>query len=1041
MSRLGHLMILASAGSGKTYALTTRFVRLLAAGAPPERVVALTFTRKAAGEFFDEILNRLAGAAADESMAATLAAEIDRPELTAVDFCGLLRAMVDAMPRLNLGTLDGFFARMVQAFPLELGLGGDFELLEQTQAQQERQRVLALLFNTGRAKVEARQDFMEAFKRATYGLEEKALQRRLDSFLDEHGETFLQAPDEAIWGNADRIWPEGNPWLEGAETLLQAVERARSALPWEDFTEKQRLVVEGFLAGMEEWEAGSPLPKSANTPVKNILAAWDAFAAGTAEIPVGGKRFVFDPEAGRALAGVVQAIMAAELKRKLEMTRGVHAVVRLYEERYDEKVRRAGRLTFADVQRLLQPAADGSVAEHRRLLMDWRLDARFDHWLLDEFQDTSRDQWRILHNLIDEAVQDPEGARSFFYVGDVKQAIYGWRGGDSRLFREIFDHYNGSFSGAIKEQHLARSWRSAAPILDLVNAVCGNRSALDAILPEPVTARWLREWQDHAPARPDLTGYAALHWADDEAGRWAETLRILQTVDAAERGLTVAVLVQTNRKGAELAEYLRAEGGMAAVAESDLQVAFDNPFTSVLLALLRWAGHPGDTFAREVVAMTPVIRRLRELGWTSGAAVSQGILREVHEGGFAGMLASWVQRMSGDLAPDDQFSRLRGRQVVDAARAFDETGSRDIDEFLAWIELHTLRETESPGVVRVMTVHKAKGLGFDVVVLPELQGNSVAQRRKGLGIHRGQDREIDWVLDLPSKMLAEIDPVLGELIDDDVANVGYEAVCKLYVALTRAKRALHVVIEPVGKSRSRNFPKLMDAALGEEWSRGDERWFEAESHEEQLPDEAAEAVLPLDRKRRIMRRVAHAPSDSASVRRAAREYFKAEGAGGVSRGRAVHHLLAQVSWWEDMDGDQILAVMKQVETETKWIESAWRTATSPDFREIFSRGGKGAVDLWRERSFEITLEGSWVTGVFDRVMVYRDESGKIEAATVVDFKTDAVVTVDDVAKAVKRHRSQLEIYRRVVGRLTRLPLEKVDAQLVFTEVLRVMRIR
>jgi ATP-dependent exoDNAse (exonuclease V) beta subunit len=142
-----------------------------------------------------------------------------------------------------------------------------------------------------------------------------------------------------------------------------------------------------------------------------------------------------------------------------------------------------------------------------------------------------------------------------------------------------------------------------------------------------------------------------------------------------------------------------------------------------------------------------------------------------------------------------------------------------------------------------------------------------------------------------------------------------------------------------------------------------------------------------------------------------------------------------------MDGDQILAVMKQVETETKWIESAWRTATSPDFREIFSRGGKGAVDLWRERSFEITLEGSWVTGVFDRVMVYRDESGKIEAATVVDFKTDAVVTDDDVAKAVKRHRSQLEIYRRVVGRLTRLPLEKVDAQLVFTEVLRVMRIR
>ncbi|MDB4474473.1 UvrD-helicase domain-containing protein, partial [Opitutaceae bacterium] len=705
------------------------------------------------------------------------------------------------------------------------------------------------------------------------------------------------------------------------------------------------------------------------------------------------------------------------------------------------EVRRAGRLTFADVQRLLQPAADGSGAEHRRLLMDWRLDARFDHWLLDEFQDTSRDQWRILHNLIDEAVQDPEGTRSFFYVGDVKQAIYGWRGGDSRLFREIFDHYNESFSGAIEERHLAKSWRSAGPIIELVNAVCGNQSALDTIVPEPVTARWLQEWQDHAPARPDMTGYAALHWADDEAGRWAETLRILQSVDAAERGLTVAVLVQTNRKGAELAEYLRAEGGMAAVAESDLQVAFDNPFTSALLALLRWAGHPGDTLAREVVAMTPVNRRLQELGWKSGAEVSLGILREVHEGGFAGMLATWVQQMSQDLAPDDQFSRLRGRQVVDAARAFDETGSRDVDEFLAWIELHTLREAESPGVVRVMTVHKAKGLGFDVVILPELQGNSVAQRRKGLGIHRGRDREIDWVLDLPSKMMAEIDPVLGGLIDDDVANVGYEALCKLYVALTRAKRALHVVIEPVGKSRSRNFPKLIDAALGEEWERGDARWFEAESREEEKSGDAAEAVVPLNEERRLVRRVARTPSDGESIRMAAREYFKTEGEGGVSRGQAVHHLLAQISWREEMDDGEIRSVMEHLESEANWIESAFRTATAPALREIFSRGGRRSVELWRERSFEIALEGNWITGVFDRVMVYRSDSGKIEAATVVDFKTDAVMTDDDVAKAVKRHRSQLEIYRRVVGRLTQLPLEKIDAQLVFTEVLRVIRLR
>jgi ATP-dependent helicase/nuclease subunit A len=128
MKRLGHKMILASAGSGKTYALTNRFVQLLAYGAPPERIVALTFTRKAAGEFFDEILNKLARAARDAEVAARIGAEIGEPSLGPADFLRMLRVMVGSMHRLSLGTLDGFFARVVRAFPLELGLGGDFEI-------------------------------------------------------------------------------------------------------------------------------------------------------------------------------------------------------------------------------------------------------------------------------------------------------------------------------------------------------------------------------------------------------------------------------------------------------------------------------------------------------------------------------------------------------------------------------------------------------------------------------------------------------------------------------------------------------------------------------------------------------------------------------------------------------------------------------------------------------------------------------------------------------------------------------------------------
>ena len=331
MSGPGHVMILASAGAGKTYALTTRFVRLLAAGADPTRIVALTFTRKAAGEFFDDILNRLAGAAADGTSARKLGAEIGRPDWGPGDFLRLLRTMIDAMPRLNLGTLDGFFSRMVQAFPLELGLSGDFSLLEEAEARQERQRVLGLIFAANAVTEAAQEDFIESFKRATYGLEEKALQRRLDTFLDDHGETFLSAPQAEAWGNARRIWPQGCPWLDKLETLTAACGRCRADLPWASFNDKQRERMERFLAELGEWSPGAALPGDVGYVLKNALAVWDDLGLGDAEVMIERVRVALGPTASAALRGVVNAIIAAELGRKLEITRGIHAVLRLYD--------------------------------------------------------------------------------------------------------------------------------------------------------------------------------------------------------------------------------------------------------------------------------------------------------------------------------------------------------------------------------------------------------------------------------------------------------------------------------------------------------------------------------------------------------------------------------------------------------------------------------------------------------------------------------------------------------------------------------------
>src|SRR5690606_12687583 len=101
----------------------------------------------------------------------------------------------------------------------------------------------------------------------------------------------------------------------------------------------------------------------------------------------------------------------------------------------------AGWLVFSDLPVLLMRGLSGERTGLGAQDLIYRLDGRTDHWLIDEFQDTSRIQWKVLSAFIDEILQDSSGQRTFFCVGDVKQSIYGWRDGDARLFDEIRERY------------------------------------------------------------------------------------------------------------------------------------------------------------------------------------------------------------------------------------------------------------------------------------------------------------------------------------------------------------------------------------------------------------------------------------------------------------------------------------------------------------------------------------------------------------------------------------------------------------------------
>jgi ATP-dependent helicase/nuclease subunit A len=1045
-----HVMILASAGSGKTYALTSRFIALLAAGAAPERIVALTFTRKAAGEFFDGILRKLASAACDEKEAATLAGELGRPTLRTADFLRMLRQMADALHQLRLGTLDSFFARIARTFPFELGLAGDFEVLQAHGARLERRRVLQRLFAREGELADAQRDFLEAFKRATFGTEEKQLGLRLDEYLDEHYEKFLEVPDGELWGNPARIWPDGQPWCRDLkkERVLTDLRRWIASATMED---KQRERWTFFAAELEVWQPGAPLPKAMAYVLPKLMDDCATPASGAVELTIERKKQSIDAVGCAILHEVLCLVGWGELQRRIEATRGIHAVLQSYDALYDALVRRAGKLTFADVERLLLP--DGGrvltreADEGDRLFLDYRLDAEIDHWLLDEFQDTSRGQWSVLRNLIDEVVQDAEGRRTFFCVGDVKQSIFAWRAGDPRLMGEIREHYNHGGDAPIATLPLDQSWRSGPAIIEMVNAVFGARATLAELFPGKATDEWNRHWRTHTTALPQRTGQAALLHAEDAEARRRLTLDLLRELRPLERGLTCAVLVRKNNEAAEMADYLRREGGLPAVAESDLRVCGDNPVGAALLALFQAAAHPGDRLAWEHVQMTPLGAALAEERVTTPGALAWRVLSEVHARGFEWTAEHWMKRVEPRLEGGREFTRERLRQFAAAAALFDASGSRDVDEFLAFMARHVVREAESAAVVRVMTIHKSKGLGFDVVVVPELEGNRINEPRGGLAVQTNDAHAPEWVLDLPTSLFARNDDVLRKWLERAEQDAAYESFSLLYVAMTRAKRAMFVITEPVGDSESKNFPKLLASTLGDEvqpirvgaltaagpWSAGDPDWHRALA----APEPAkAPAPLPTIAATAVPRRVARRPSGERAGEWDAAPLFALGQREAVTFGAEVHALLAEIEWCvpEEIDARALAWQARGVAPAV--ISEVVGCLRAPTLAALWRAGsdvGGGGVDVWRERAFEVVLGEAWVTGVFDRVIVERDVRGRAVAATVFDFKTEPLSgTARDVDRALARHTAQLQLYRRVVARLTGLAEREVGAEVVFT---------
>jgi len=186
-------------------------------------------------------------------------------------------------------------------------------------------------------------------------------------------------------------------------------------------------------------------------------------------------------------------------------------------------------------------------------------------------------------------------------------------------------------------------------------------------------------------------------------------------------------------------------------------------------------------------------------------------------------------------------------------------------------------------------------------------------------------------------------------------------------------------------------------------------------------------LAPLGAMNPAIRHPAHTPSGTKSGTVTGAALFGIGGEGAASFGTAVHAALAMVEW--STGADDFLSLWRAAGWGEAVVSEAWACLEAPALTEVFAN--RPGAEVWRERAFEVVMDGVWITGIFDRVVLVRDRNRRVISAAVYDFKTDRTGP-DELDRLGGRYAQQMEIYRRVLARLTGILESEVQCALVLT---------
>jgi len=833
----------ACAGSGKTWMLVSRMLRALLEGAAPHEILAITFTRAAAGEMRERLHDWLAGHSAarsthDERVAALVVRGVapERAETLADSLATLHGRILAAGRPIEIRTFHAWFAQLLRAAPLalldRLGLAPDMELIED--------------LDDHRAAV------LRAFHARV--VRDAALREDYDAMTARRGRTQLGKWLAAAWWR--RVEFE---MADEAGVLDESVERAAALWPeLARFDHPVDAVLEAF------WQKRlahvvDVLGRAAST--------WQEAGARLAEaIAASDARAVFDAawaalykqdDAPRVLKGRVAVLADTQqqiglLRQQVEQedARIEHGrmvrLVRVLLAAFADYKRARGIADMADLERCaLAILRDDELAGW----VQERLDVRFRHVLIDEFQDTSPLQWQALHAWLagyagaggGASGQSPPG---IFIVGDPKQSIYRFRGAEPRVFAAAAQFVRDGLDGSLLACDHTR--RNAPGVVAAINGVfaaatvegafTGFRAhTTEVAAPAGAVEALPRHPRDRRIGRVDLG--ATPTWRDTlttarleaeivlrerEAATVAQHVVAALASGASPDGIFVLCrkretlrLVAAALEREHVAHSAVEDTALAATAEAQDLIAVLDAIVSPthrlslaralrsplfgasdddLLALAAAASAAGDQDWWRALAATsapsPALARARALlqRWRAAAAElpPHDLLdRVVGEGELRERTVAVVPPEQRALALDAIDAVLAQALVLDGGRYATPYA------FVRALKRRTVKSAPPlrADAVRLLTVHGAKGLEADVVFVtdadPERPGNETTTLLVDWPVDAAHPRRCAFVYSE-----ARCPPSLTALLADEDAAREREEMNALYVAMTRAKERL-----------------------------------------------------------------------------------------------------------------------------------------------------------------------------------------------------------------------------------------------------------